>query len=114
MATLTVIPYKPLRCIIRKTSSKRIALQLNSVKKNMWFDFTDVPIEKLQASGGATVTVICNGRFAGDSKARVEDAQVSSDDLVGTQGVYSDYIYRGVRLCLMLYSSLDPREAQLR
>jgi hypothetical protein len=49
MATLTVIPYKPLHYIIRKPSSKRAAPQPSSIKKNMQFDFTDVLIEKLRS-----------------------------------------------------------------
>jgi hypothetical protein len=138
MATLTVIPYIPTppSYIIRKPSSKRIAPQPSSVKKNVRFDFVDVPIEKLHASGGATGGSNLQREVARDSKARVEDAQVSRDDLaaselgklidpsdserwydveagcyvdneVGTQGMYSDYTRRSLRLCLMLYQ--QPR-----
>jgi hypothetical protein len=125
MATLTVIPYIPTppSYIIRKPSSKRIAPQPSSVKKNVRFDF---------ATGGSNL----QREVARDSKARVEDAQVSRDDLaaselgklidpsdserwydveagcyvdneVGTQGMYSDYTRRSLRLCLMLYQ--QPR-----
>ena len=97
MATLTVIPYKPPRSVIRKPSCKRVTVQSSSFK-NLRFDFTDVPIEKLQSSGGT-----------GGSNLQQEAAKENR-----TQGMCSDFICHSVRLCLMLSDSLDHREARLR
>ena len=93
MATLTIFPSKPPDYIIYKPSSKHLAPQPSSVKKkNARFDFTDVPIEKLQAPRGATSGSDLRQKLAGDSKAIVEDTQASGDDLVGTRGMCSDYV----------------------
>jgi hypothetical protein len=111
MATLTVIPYEPSRCVIRKPSVKRISPQSSSVK-NVRFDFTDVPIEKLESSGGTGGNNL-QRKSAGDSKPTTDEFQASKDILARTQGMCSDYIRRSVRLSLMLSDSLDRRETRL-
>ena len=58
MATLTVIPYKPLSYINRKPSSKHVAQQPSFINKNVRFELSNVSIEKLQALGG--VAGSCN------------------------------------------------------
>jgi hypothetical protein len=66
MATLTVIPYEPSCYVIRKPSVKRISLQSSSVK-NVRFNFTDAPIEKLQSLEGTGGNNL-QRKSAGDSK----------------------------------------------
>ena len=87
MAALTIIPYKPPHYITRKPSPKCVTPEPSSVKKNVWFDFSNAPIEKLQASGGVTGGSSLPQKVAGDSKATVEDVLTSGDDLVRTQGM---------------------------
>jgi hypothetical protein len=84
MATLTVIPYKLLHY---KPSSKRVALQSKSIKKNVLFDFSNVLIEELQALDRATSSSNLQQKVAKDSKATIEDAQAFGNDLVRTQGM---------------------------
>jgi hypothetical protein len=100
MATLTIFPSKLPDYITYKPSSKRITSQPSSVKKNVRFNFTDVPIEKLQTSGVASDSNL-QRKAAGDFEATVHDVQASGDNLAGAQGMCSDCICRGVRLCLM-------------
>jgi len=113
MATLTLIPYVPQPNVVRKPSSKRVALPPSSAKKNVQFDLTDVPIEKLYA-----LRVLGDSdlqqKATRDSEATAHSVQACRDNLTGTQGMCSDCIYCGVHLCLILYSSLNHREVWLR
>ena len=83
MATLTVIPYEP----PHYKPSKRVAPQPKSSKKNVLFDFSNLSVEELQASGGMTGSSNLQKKVAGDSKATIEDTQASGHNLVGTQGM---------------------------
>jgi len=90
MATLTFKPYvpKPPKNNIRKPISKSIARQPSSLNKSFQIDSNDKPIKVPPALGrGADNNNWCQMSI-GDSKTIVQDAQVSRDDLVGTQGIY--------------------------
>ena len=98
MSTLTFIPFDPPHYVIPKPFSKYVSPQPSSVKKNMRFGSADVPIEKLQAPEGAKSSSNLGQKIAGDIKAKVEDTQVSGDDLVETRGMCSYCICHGVCL----------------
>ena len=112
MATLTIIPYEPPRSFTRKPSFKRITPQSSSIK-DVRFDFTDMPIEKLQSSGGTGGSNL-QQKTAGDSEPTTQEVQASKDILARTQGMCSDCNCRSVRLSLMLSDSLGHRKTRLR